>query len=117
MTRYFRLFIRLAPLAFIPLLSGCVWVAAPALSPACRPRARTRARRTTPWTPLRRGGKGTPRKRVLRAYRQDRWANGRKKGRHGAERWSSEPTALSRLQAREPVRGRISLFSRELVSL
>ena len=28
MTRYLRLFIRLAPLAFIPLLSGCVWVAA-----------------------------------------------------------------------------------------
>jgi osmotically-inducible protein OsmY len=28
MTRYFRLFIRLIPLAFIPLLSGCVWVAA-----------------------------------------------------------------------------------------
>ena len=28
MIRYFRLFIRLIPLAFIPLLSGCVWVAA-----------------------------------------------------------------------------------------
>src|SRR5258705_3097318 len=28
MTHYFRLFIRLIPLAFIPLLSGCVWVAA-----------------------------------------------------------------------------------------
>jgi osmotically-inducible protein OsmY len=28
MTRYVRLFIRLIPLAFIPLLSGCVWVAA-----------------------------------------------------------------------------------------
>ena len=28
MTQYFRFFIRLAPLAFIPLLSGCVWVAA-----------------------------------------------------------------------------------------
>src|SRR5258706_1434701 len=28
MIRYVRLFIRLIPLAFIPLLSGCVWVAA-----------------------------------------------------------------------------------------
>jgi len=28
MIRYFRLFIRLIPLAFIPLLSGCIWVAA-----------------------------------------------------------------------------------------
>jgi osmotically-inducible protein OsmY len=28
MTRYMRLLIRLVPLAFIPLLSGCVWVAA-----------------------------------------------------------------------------------------
>ncbi|HYK79604.1 MAG TPA: BON domain-containing protein [Micropepsaceae bacterium] len=28
MTRYVRLFIRLIPLAFIPLLSGCVWGAA-----------------------------------------------------------------------------------------
>src|ERR1700730_13998815 len=28
MTWYFRLFIRLVPLMFIPLLSGCVWVAA-----------------------------------------------------------------------------------------